>query len=428
MTKIENEISKISGIWKEFNIEGYLNAHKIAMKDISFSPLGNEISIHENTEISCSLNILKDGKKLNIKTEDFTYKNLSKLIEKNLFLLEIGDKDDDNILFHTKENITFDSRKFILNKIKGSFLMKQWEKVKNFKLKDSLSIEGFSYSISEQESYFMNSLGALKIQKANSCNYSYAILYKSADFQDFGYASKYSDFNESISDDFLKDVQDKLLAKSNPKKSSLESGKYNITIRNDMVGEFLDMMMQACKAESIRQNQSFFSKSDIGKTVTSKKITIRSNPKKDDSTFNSLFDSEGISSENISIIENGILKNIFLDSKNARKFKLEPSGNPTYSNLEIIGEQNPDYLKSSSFLLTSFLGMNTTDMTTGKFAMEAEGFEIIDGKIGDFVKNIGFTGNLKDLFLNLDVIGNDVYTYANIFSPSITFKDQMLIF
>lgn len=428
MTKIEKELEEIKWIWKKFSIEWYLNVFKMSLKEISFSPLWNEISLHENTEIWWSINIFRNFKKLNIKTSDFSYANIVKLIEKNLFLLEIWDKDEDNQVFSISDKEYDDSKKFSLSKIDWDFLMKQWLKVKDFKLEEGLSIEWFSYSLSEQESYFLNSTWSYKVQKWNSCNYSYALLYNSPTFSDFWYATKYSNINEDVWDDFLRDVSVKLLEKINPTKSTLKSWKHNITIRNDVIIDFLDMLMQWCKGEIIRQNQSFFSKDDIWKIVMSKNISIKSNPKYLDSTFNSLFDSEWISSKELMIIENWVLKNIFLDSKNARKFWLNPSWNPTYSNLEIIWERSKDYLDKSCFLFTNFLWLHMTDMTTWKFAIEWDWFEINNWKIWNFVRNVWFSSNIKDLFLNIEALWNDDYTYANIFSPSITFKDQMLIF
>ncbi len=428
MWKIKNEISKISWIWEKFNIEWFLNVHKTISKELSYSPLWNEIWIHENIDISASINIFKDNRKLILKIENVSLKNIEKLIKDNLFLLEISDKDEDNVLYPVNDKTFLDSRKFQINDIKWDFFVSQWEKIKNFQFKEKLSIEWFGYSLSEQESYFINSKGAYKEQQWSYCNYSLALFYNDENFSDSDYMVKYSTINDDITDDFLNEIQEKILKKTNPQESFLSSGSHDIVIKNELAAEFWELLMSACSWENIRQNQSFFNKDDIWKIITNKDISVISNPKKDDSVFNRLFDSEWITTEKITIIENWSLKNIFLNSKNAKKFNLKPTWNPDYANLEIIWKYDSDYLSGCSFVFTSFLWMHTIDSTTWKFALEWEWFEINDWKVWNFVKNVWFSWNIKDLFLNLDKIWNDTYTYWNVFSPSLSFKNQTLIF
>ena len=46
---------------------------------------------------------------------------------------------------------------------------------------------------------------------------------------------------------------------------------------------------------------------------------------------------------------------------------------------------------------------------------------IESGKIGRPVGEMNVTGNLKDLFSQLELVGNDVYPYSSTLSPSLAF-------
>ncbi|MBP8017155.1 hypothetical protein KAZ01_04055, partial [Candidatus Gracilibacteria bacterium] len=326
-----------------------------------------------------------------------------------------------------KNNISFDERKFEIKNIKKDFLLKQWKTVKNFKYNKNISIESFSYGLEEREKIFLNSLGSYKIYKNTFCGHALELYYTYSDFSDVEYESKISSLNQNIDLNFIKNIQEKLLRKSNPEKTKLNNGKYNITFDARLVGEFLNIITNACSGEKIRQNQSMFSIKDLGKNALDDKLTLVTNPSINLSAYNRKFDNEGISTEKLIIIKNGVLENIFLDSKNAKKFKQKPTGNPNFSNLELIGEFSKDYLKTSSFLFTNLMALHTIDMITGKFALQGEGFEIKNGKLGNFIKNVGISGDLKSLFSSIYKLGDNIYTNSNIFTPGITFKNQNII-
>ena len=48
---------------------------------------------------------------------------------------------------------------------------------------------------------------------------------------------------------------------------------------------------------------------------------------------------------------------------------------------------------------------------------------IENGQIGRPVGEMNVTGNLRDLFNRLEMVGNDVYTYSSTLSPSLVFAD-----
>jgi PmbA protein len=71
--------------------------------------------------------------------------------------------------------------------------------------------------------------------------------------------------------------------------------------------------------------------------------------------------------------------------------------------------------------VTSWLGGNA-DGTTGDFSLGLRGHMIENGEVGRPVGEMNVTGNLRDLFSRLEMIGNDPYPYSSTLSPSLVFS------
>lgn len=165
-----------------------------------------------------------------------------------------------------------------------------------------------------------------------------------------------------------------------------------------MFSEFLDILMGAANAESVRQKTTFLEADDVGKKLLPEGFSIASLARMPESAYGRVFDGEGITTENLGVIENGVLKNLFCDSKNAAKFSIPATGNPYPSNLVFEAPNEPEALKEAKFLFTNLMAFHTVDSISGKFALEGEGFELKDGKRVGYVKNVALSGNVKTLF------------------------------
>lgn len=427
MDKIENSLKQISQIWEKFGIEWYLNIYKNKSKELSYSPVWDEITVSQDSDINLVLNIVKNNKKLTIKLNSLSYDDLCDKINDNLWLLDVSSSDPDIYVFPVKNTINVDEIKFDIDAISWDFLLYQWNIVKNYKFSSNVSIEAFSYSLNIEERYFLNSFGAFKSHKSSQNSYFLGLYYETPEFSDTEYEVNYSLKNESITSDFIEKIQAKLLAKTNPQKSKLKSWVYNVTFKNNLAGDFLDILLSGCSGEKIRQWISFLKKEDIWKKIAINNLNIKSIHSIGNSPFNRFFDSEWIDTNDIFIIKDWILKEIFLDSKNAKKYNKNPNWNPTYANIELIWEKNKDFLKDSQFLFTNLMWLHTIDYSTGKFALEWEWFEINNWEIWNFIKNVSISWNILDLFSQINSIWDDIYQHSAIKTGSITFKNQQII-
>ncbi len=72
--------------------------------------------------------------------------------------------------------------------------------------------------------------------------------------------------------------------------------------------------------------------------------------------------------------------------------------------------------------VTSWLGGNA-DVTSGDFSLGLRGHVIENGGIGRPVGEMNVTGNLRDLFARLVLVGNDPYPYSSTLAPTLVFAD-----
>ena len=135
------------------------------------------------------------------------------------------------------------------------------------------------------------------------------------------------------------------------------------------------------------------------------------------------YDSEGISAKAIPIIEDGVIKNLYVDTYYGRKAGLTPTTGSASNRRLGTGDKSLSELLADvgdGVYVTSWLGGNA-DRTTGDFSLGLRGHMIENGQIGRPVGEMNVTGNLRDLFSRLEMVGNDVYPYSATLSPSLVF-------
>ena len=135
------------------------------------------------------------------------------------------------------------------------------------------------------------------------------------------------------------------------------------------------------------------------------------------------FDGEGISSKVLPIVENGVVRNLYVDTYHGRKAGMEPTTGSASNRVVTPGEHSLEGLLKevgNGVYVTSWLGGNA-DQTTGDFSLGLRGHMIENGEIGRPVGEMNVTGNLRDLFSQLELVGNDVYRYSSTLTPSLVF-------
>ena len=200
------------------------------------------------------------------------------------------------------------------------------------------------------------------------------------------------------------------------------TGRTTMLVDSRAASSLVAKLLQSADAQSVQQGRSYWS-TLIGKKAFSGKLTLTDDPLIRRGLASRLFDNEGIASRPLSVVEAGVVRNIYVDTYYGRKAGMQPTTG-SQSNVRVgTGGKSLDELIADvgeGIYVTSWLGGNA-DGTTGDFSLGLRGHIIGNGVVGRPVGETNVTGNLRDLFRGLEATGNDVYPYATILSPSLLF-------
>ena len=183
-------------------------------------------------------------------------------------------------------------------------------------------------------------------------------------------------------------------------------------------------LMRPANARSVQQGRSFWA-TLMDEQAFSDKLTIIDDPLIKRGMASRHYDSEGISARRIPIVESGVVRNIYVDTYYGRKGGMQPTTGSASNRVVSPGEHSLEQLLTEvgdGIYVTSWLGGNA-DATTGDFSLGLRGHVIENGEVGRPVGEMNVTGNLKDLFGQLAMLGNDPYPYSSTLAPSLVFTD-----
>lgn len=200
------------------------------------------------------------------------------------------------------------------------------------------------------------------------------------------------------------------------------TAKAAMVVDSRAAGQLLSRLLSAATARRVQQGQSFWADL-VGKKAFSDKLTIVDDPLIPRGFGSRHFDQEGISARHLPIIEKGEVRNLYVDTYHGRKTGMQPTTGSASNRVVDPGELSLEELFAAvgeGVYVTSWLGGNA-DNTTGDYSLGLRGHMIENGKVGRPVGEMNVTGNLKDLFSRLEMVGNDVYPYSATLSPSLVF-------
>lgn len=200
--------------------------------------------------------------------------------------------------------------------------------------------------------------------------------------------------------------------------------KTSMLVDSRAAASLVGRLLQPASGRAVHLGQSFWAEL-IGEKAFSEKLTIVDDPLIPRGLGSRQFDSEGISSRSLPIVENGVVRNLYVDTYHGRKANMAPTTGSASNRVVGVGEHSlADLVKEvgDGVYVTSWLGGNA-DRTTGDFSLGLSGHMIENGEIGRPVGEMNVTGNLRDLFGRLQLTGNDVYPYSTTLSPSLLFSE-----
>ena len=142
------------------------------------------------------------------------------------------------------------------------------------------------------------------------------------------------------------------------------------------------------------------------------------------------FDSEGVATRDRELVVNGVLGGYLLDSYSARKLGLVTTGNAGgVHNLVVQGRMlDPKSLLrqlGTGLLVTEMMGQGV-NAVTGDYSRGASGFWVENGEIARPVHEITVAGNLREMFLGIAALGDDVDLRGAIHSGSLLIAEMTI--
>jgi PmbA protein len=193
----------------------------------------------------------------------------------------------------------------------------------------------------------------------------------------------------------------------------------------------LDHIFEGINGDSVYRGASFLA-GKLGQKIAAENVTVI-----DDGTMvggfgTSPFDGEGIPTRRTVVIENGVLKSYLLNTYTAKKLGLQTTGNASrgLAGTPGIGPGNyflqpgtktPKQIISEikdGLYVTEFLG-HGANLVTGDYSRGASGMWISGGELAYPVEEITVAGNLKEIFMNIAEIGNDLEFRGAMACPTI---------
>lgn len=236
----------------------------------------------------------------------------------------------------------------------------------------------------------------------------------------------------------------------------IESGKYSMVMDSEVASRLVTPVLNALGGYSLQQKNSFMLDS-LEKKMFPEWLNIWDRPVSVGETGSRLFDSEGVATAETPIIENGVVKEYFINTYISKKMEVDPTiedatrpvllpcfapsvagkvtstssvtnrasvAETTSSVAEPVeatcGKEELMRIVGDGILVTGFNGGNSNS-ATGDFSFGVEGFLFKDGKIVHPVREMLITGNLLTLWNNLLAAGNDARFCKSKLIPTLAF-------
>ena len=212
-------------------------------------------------------------------------------------------------------------------------------------------------------------------------------------------------------------------------KEDLKTKKYNVVLSTKVASRILSHLEDMLNQKNIRTQTSCMC-SKLNEKIFNDNITIIEDQPNEKYPGFRLFDDEGTETKTKVVVENGILKSLFSNIKEAKINNSKSTGNG-YGNISTRNMYlKPSNVKYEEMLkeledgiyITDYMGSSNTAIstTTGNISIQIFGFIVENGKIKCGFTPCIMTTNIFELFNNIRLIGDTIeFTNKKAASPVI---------
>ena len=202
-------------------------------------------------------------------------------------------------------------------------------------------------------------------------------------------------------------------ALSRLKARSLTTRRCPVIFEAPLAAGLLGGLVQAVSGGALYRHSSFLLDS-LGKLVLPKHVSVFENPHLKSMIGSAPFDEEGVKTSPRTVVDKGILEGYFLSTYSARKLGMKTTGNAGGAHHLTLQSRKtpkgglPALLKEmgKGLLVTELMGQGV-NYVTGDYSRGAFGYWVENGEIQYPVEGITVAGNLRDMLLDIQMIGSD---------------------
>lgn len=289
-----------------------------------------------------------------------------------------------------------------------------------------------SYSESRYQALVANSLGVSC--EHNGTLFSAAVMALATDKGDsqmgwdFGLSRNYDGFKvEDIGKRAAANASRLLQAKK------IKTRKVPVILENRVAADFLGILAASFQADRVQKGKSRL-RGKLGEMVFSPLVNLVDDGLYPGGLASAPVDGEGVAHQSNQVVEKGRLKMFLYDSYCANKDGVSLTGNGVrgdfmspprvgLTNFYLpAGDVGLDQLLSQvkeGVWITDVLGMHTADSTSLDFSVGCSGLLIKDGEAAHPVKGLAISGNLLNVFAEVEQVGDDLRFFGAVGSPSL---------
>ncbi|HIE65186.1 MAG: TldD/PmbA family protein [Nitrospira sp.] len=219
---------------------------------------------------------------------------------------------------------------------------------------------------------------------------------------------------------------------------TVSTQKVPIVFDAEVAGGLIGHLASAASGYAIYKDASFLC-NQLNQRIASEAVTIYDDPTLPDALGSRPFDGEGLPSRKKMILEKGIFKSYLLDTYSGKKLGLPSTGNAVRgagsppsagsSNFHLVpGKYTQDEIirsVDSGFFVTELIGFGI-NMVTGDYSRGATGIWIEKGELTYPVEEVTIAGNLKDMYREIEMVGNDLDIDRSTAAPTLKISQMMV--
>ena len=290
--------------------------------------------------------------------------------------------------------------------------------------------EGASFNAHTGVRVYGNSHGMLQSYLSSRYSLSCSVIAEHQDQLERDYEYTIArDINQLAQPNWVgENAAQKAIARLQPQKLATQEAP--VIFLNDVATGLISHLAAAISGGSLYRKASFLL-DHLGKQVLPDWFEIAERPHLISQLASTPFDSEGVRTQDMEIIRNGILQTYLLTSYSGRKLDMQSTGHAGGIHNWLIKPNSSGKLTAllrqmnRGLLVTEVMGQGV-NLVTGDYSRGAAGFWVENGEIQYPVAEITIAGQLPDILRNIVAVADDIEHRSNIQTGSILLEKMKI--